>query len=64
LTAWDGSSLTSRRVGEGLATVTVFGHASSLYGFPHLLQGRPIEDILEHGIPWQDDWAGWNFTAP
>jgi len=44
--------------------VTVFGHASSLYGFPHLLQGRPIEDILEHGIPWQDDWAGWNFTAP
>lgn len=48
----------------GGATVTVFGHASSLYGFPHLLQGRPIEDILEHGIPWQDDWAGWNFTAP
>jgi broad specificity phosphatase PhoE len=46
------------------ASVMVFGHASSLYGFSHLLEGRPLEDLLEHGVAWQDDWSGWNFTFP
>jgi 2,3-bisphosphoglycerate-dependent phosphoglycerate mutase len=46
------------------ATVMLFGHASALYGLPHLLEGRSIEELLEHGVPWQDDYAGWNFTVP
>lgn len=46
------------------ARVMVFGHASSLYGFPHLLDGRQLEELLEHGVAWQDDWSGWEFTTP
>ena len=51
-TRWDGRK------------VMVIAHSVTLYGFHHLLGGQPFEDLLVNGVPWQDDWAGWEFTVP
>jgi len=42
--------------------VMVISHSAALYASHHLLAGVPLEQLLTEGIPWQDDWRGWEFT--
>lgn len=40
----------------GEQRIMVIGHVATRWAFDHLLNGEPLEDLLEADFAWQDGW--------
>jgi 2,3-bisphosphoglycerate-dependent phosphoglycerate mutase len=37
--------------------VVVIGHGAQRYGFEHLVNGTPLEDLVDRSFDWQEGWG-------